>query len=113
MTGVDIREGLTAVISVKVPEPQFEGQTKTKLTNSDVKTVVESAVYSGVLKWLEENPAQAETLLNKFILNKKAREAAKRAKELVKKKNELVTTLPGKLADCSSKNPEERELFDC
>ncbi len=111
VTGVDIREGLTAVISVKVPEPQFEGQTKTKLTNSDVKTVVESAVYSGVLKWLEENPAQAETLLNKFILNKKAREAAKRAKELVKKKNELVTTLPGKLADCSSKNPEERELF--
>lgn len=111
VTGVDIREGLTAVISVKVPEPQFEGQTKTKLTNSDVKTVVESAVYSGVLRWLEENPAQAETLLNKFILNKKAREAAKRAKELVKRKNELVTTLPGKLADCSSKNPEERELF--
>ncbi|AIG97347.1 MULTISPECIES: DNA topoisomerase (ATP-hydrolyzing) subunit B [Archaeoglobus] len=111
VTGVDIREGLTAVISVKVPEPQFEGQTKTKLTNSDVKTVVESAVYSGVLRWLEENPAQAETLLNKFILNKKAREAAKRAKELVKRKNELITTLPGKLADCSSKNPEERELF--
>ncbi|MBO8178913.1 MAG: DNA topoisomerase (ATP-hydrolyzing) subunit B [Archaeoglobus sp.] len=111
VTGADIREGLTAVISIKVPEPQFEGQTKTKLTNSDVRTVVESAVYSGVLKWFEDNPNFAEILLNKFILNKKAREAAKRAKELVKRKNELITTLPGKLADCSSKNPEERELF--
>jgi len=111
VTGSDVREGLTAVISVKVPEPQFEGQTKTKLTNSDVRTVVESVVYSGVLKWLEENPGSAEILLNRFTLNKKAREAAKRAKELVKRKNELSATLPGKLADCSSKNPEERELF--
>uniref|UniRef100_A0A7C3MAS5 DNA gyrase subunit B n=1 Tax=Archaeoglobus fulgidus TaxID=2234 RepID=A0A7C3MAS5_ARCFL len=111
VTGSDVREGLTAVISVKVPEPQFEGQTKTKLTNSDVRTVVESVVYSGVLKWLEENPGSAEILLNRFTLNKKAREAARRAKELVKRKNELSATLPGKLADCSSKNPEERELF--
>ena len=111
VSGSDIREGLTAVISVKVPEPQFEGQTKTKLSNSEVRTAVESAVYSGVLKWLEENPSQAEVLINKFLLNKKAREAARRARELVKKKNDLVTTLPGKLADCSSKNPEERELF--
>ncbi len=111
VTGADVREGLTAVISVKVPEPQFEGQTKTKLTNSEVKTAVESAVYSGVLKWLESHPSEAEVLLNKFTLAKKAREAAKRAKELVKKKNELAATLPGKLADCSSKDPNERELF--
>ncbi len=111
VTGADVREGLTAVISVKVPEPQFEGQTKTKLTNSEVKTAVESAVYSGLLKWLESHPNEAEILLNKFTLAKKAREAAKRAKELVKKRNELAATLPGKLADCSSKDPNERELF--
>lgn len=111
VSGADIREGLTAVVSVKVPEPQFEGQTKTKLANSDVKTVVESAVYSGVLKWLEENPSQAEKLINRFLITKKAREAARKARELVKRKNELSATLPGKLADCSSKNPEERELF--
>lgn len=111
VSGADIREGLTAVVSVKVPEPQFEGQTKTKLANSDVKTVVESAVYSGMLKWLEENPSQAEKLINRFLITKKAREAARKARELVKRKNELSATLPGKLADCSSKNPEERELF--
>ncbi|WP_330999814.1 DNA topoisomerase (ATP-hydrolyzing) subunit B [Archaeoglobus neptunius] len=111
VTGSDVREGLTAVISVKVPEPQFEGQTKTKLTNSDVKTAVESSVYTGVLRWLEENPSRSELLINKFILAKKAREAAKKARELVKKRNDLAATLPGKLADCSSKNPDERELF--
>ncbi|WP_456467642.1 DNA topoisomerase (ATP-hydrolyzing) subunit B [Archaeoglobus sp.] len=111
VSGSDVREGLTAVISVKVPEPQFEGQTKTKLTNSDVRTVVESAVYTGMLRWLEENPAQAENLINKFLITKRAREAARRARELIKKRNDLAATLPGKLADCSSKNPEERELF--
>jgi DNA gyrase subunit B len=111
ITGVDIREGLTAVISVKVPEPQFEGQTKTKLTNSDVKTVVESLTYSEVLRWLEEHPNEASKIIEKCLLAMKAREAARRARELVRRKSEISITLPGKLADCSSKNPEERELF--
>lgn len=111
VSGSDIREGLTAVINVKVPEPQFEGQTKTKLTNSDVRTAVESVVYTGVLRWLEENPTHADALINKFLISKRAREAARRARELVKKRNELAATLPGKLADCSSKDAEERELF--
>ncbi len=111
LSGTDVREGLTAVISVKVPEPQFEGQTKTKLTNSEVKTVVESLTYSEVLRWLEEHPSEANKIIEKCIIAMKAREAAKRAKELVRKKSELTITLPGKLADCSSKNPEERELF--
>ncbi|MEM0353900.1 MAG: DNA topoisomerase (ATP-hydrolyzing) subunit B [Archaeoglobaceae archaeon] len=111
LSGAEIREGLTAVISVKVPQPQFEGQTKSKLTNSEVKTAVESVVYAGVLKWMEENAKDAEMLINRFLVIKKAREAAKRAKELVKKRDELSITLPGKLADCSSKKVEERELF--
>ena len=111
LSGTDVREGLTAVISVKVPEPQFEGQTKTKLTNSEVKTVVESLTYSEVLRWLEGHPSEANKIIEKCIIAMKAREAAKRAKELVRKKSELSITLPGKLADCSSKNPEERELF--
>ncbi|MEM4702727.1 MAG: toprim domain-containing protein, partial [Archaeoglobaceae archaeon] len=105
------REGLTAVISVKIPNPQFEGQTKSKLTNSEVKTAVESIVYSGMLKWFEENPKEAEALINRLIVIKRAREAAKRTKELVKRREEISITLPGKLADCSSKKVEERELF--
>jgi DNA gyrase subunit B len=111
IAGAEIREGLTAVISVKVPNPQFEGQTKGKLTNSEVKTAVESAVYSGLLDWLEKNPREAESLINRLLVIKRAREAARRAKELVKRKEELSIMLPGKLADCSSKNIEERELF--
>jgi DNA gyrase subunit B len=111
ITGADIREGLTAVISVKVPEPQFEGQTKTKLTNSNVRKIVESIVYSEMLKWLEEHPNEAMKVIEKCMLSMKAREAARRAKELVRRKNEVHLTLPGKLADCSSKNPDERELF--
>jgi len=110
-SGADIREGLTAVVSVKVPEPQFEGQTKTKLTNSEVKTIVESIVYSEMLRWLEEHPNEANKIIEKCMLAMKAREAARRARELVRKKGEISITLPGKLADCSSKNPEERELF--
>ncbi|MDI9642910.1 MAG: DNA topoisomerase (ATP-hydrolyzing) subunit B [Archaeoglobales archaeon] len=111
IAGAELREGLTAVISVKVPNPQFEGQTKSKLTNTEVKTSVESAVYSGMLKWLEDNPREAESLINRFLVIKRAREAARRAKELVKRKEELSITLPGKLADCSSKDVEEREIF--
>ncbi len=110
ITGLDVREGLTAIISVKVPEPQFEGQTKTKLSNSEVKTAVESVVYRRVLEWLEENPDSASRIIEKCQTTRRAREAAKRARELVKKKSE-VATLPGKLADCSSRNPAERELF--
>ncbi len=111
LTGQDIREGLTAMISVRLPEPQFEGQTKTKLTNSDVKTVVESTVYLEMLKWLEKHPNEANLIIDKCMLSLMARQAAKRARELVKRKNDISITLPGKLADCSSKNPEERELF--
>ncbi|HIP62529.1 MAG TPA: DNA topoisomerase (ATP-hydrolyzing) subunit B [Archaeoglobus profundus] len=111
ISGVDVKEGLTAVISVKVPEPQFEGQTKTKLSNSDVKTVVESITYSNILKWLEEHPSEASKIIEKCLLAMKAREAAKRARELMKKKSDVSLALPGKLADCSSKNPDERELF--
>ncbi|MEM0330603.1 MAG: DNA topoisomerase (ATP-hydrolyzing) subunit B [Archaeoglobaceae archaeon] len=111
IAGAEIREGLTAVISVKVPNPQFEGQTKNKLTNAEVKTAVESTVYAGMLKWLEENTKEAESLINRFLIIKRAREAAKRAKELVKKREDVSITLPGKLADCSSKNIEEREIF--
>lgn len=111
IAGAEIREGLTAVISVKVSNPQFEGQTKGKLTNSEVKTAVESAVYTGLLEWLEKNPKDAENIINRLLLVKRAREAARRAKELVKRREEVSITLPGKLADCSSKNVEERELF--
>ncbi len=111
LSGMDVREGLTAVLSVKVPEPQFEGQTKTKLTNSEIKTSVESVVYSELLEWLEEHPAEANKIIDKCLISRKAREAAKRARELVRKRGELSLTLPGKLADCSSRKPEERELF--
>ena len=111
LSGVDIREGSTALVSVKVPEPQFEGQTKTKLTNSEVKTAVESVVYSEMLFWLEQHPNEANKIIEKCLMAKKAREAAKRARELVKRRNDIGVTLPGKLADCSSKNPEEREMF--
>ncbi|MEM2657704.1 MAG: ATP-binding protein, partial [Archaeoglobaceae archaeon] len=89
IAGAEIREGLTAVISVKVPNPQFEGQTKNKLTNAEVKTAVESTVYAGMLKWLEENTKEAESLINRFLIIKRAREAAKRAKELVKKREDV------------------------
>jgi len=111
LSGTDIREGLTAVISVKVPEPQFEGQTKTKLTNSEVKTVVETILYSEILDWFEKHPNESNKIIEKCLLSKKAREAAKRARELVRKKGEISLTLPGKLADCSSRKPEEREMF--
>jgi len=110
ISGLDVREGLTAIISVKLPDPQFEGQTKTKLSNSEVKTAVESVVYRRVLEWLEENREDALKIIEKCQIARRAREAAKRARELVRKKGE-VATLPGKLADCSSRNPKERELF--
>ncbi len=112
LQGEDIREGITAVVSVKVKEPQFEGQTKTKLGNSEVTGVVQSMVNEALSTFLEENPNVAKAILEKCISASRAREAARKARELVRKKNALETsTLPGKLADCSSKNPDECEVY--
>ncbi len=112
LTGDDIREGITAVISVKVKEPQFEGQTKTKLGNSEVAGIVQSLMNEKLAEFLEENPNVAKGVLDKCVSAAKAREAARKARELVRRKSALeTTTLPGKLADCSSKNPEECEVY--
>ena len=112
ISGDDFREGLTAVLSVKVPEPQFEGQTKTKLGNGEVAGIVEGIVYRALNEYLEENPNSAKLIIQKVILAAEARNAAKKARELVQRKNTLVGGgLPGKLADCSSRKPEESELF--
>lgn len=112
LQGEDIREGITAVVSVKVKEPQFEGQTKTKLGNSEVTGVVQSMVNDALSTFLEENPNIAKAILEKCVSASRAREAARKARELVRKKNSMETsTLPGKLADCSSKNPEECEVY--
>ncbi|MEM3220620.1 MAG: DNA topoisomerase subunit B, partial [Thermoplasmata archaeon] len=112
ITGDDIREGLTAVLLVKHPEPQFEGQTKTKLGNSEVKGIVSSIVIKHLRKYLEENPNTAKAIISKIINNAMAREAAKKAKELVRRKNLLdALDLPGKLADCSLEDREKTELF--
>jgi len=112
LQGEDIREGITAVISVKVKEPQFEGQTKTKLGNSEVTGVVQSVVNEALSNFLEENPSVAKAILEKCISASRAREAARKARELVRKKSALEsTTLPGKLADCSSKIAEECEIY--
>ena len=110
--GEDIREGLTGVISVRIPEPQFEGQTKTRLGNSEVKGMVESFVYEKVCTYLEENPRYARKIAEKCILAARARSAARKAKELVRRKGALDSLdLPGKLADCSEEDPERTELF--
>ena len=112
LQGDDIREGITAVISVKVKEPQFEGQTKTKLGNSEVAGIVQSMVNDKLSTFLEENPNVAKAILEKCVSAARAREAARKARELVRRKSALeTTTLPGKLADCSSKNPEECEVY--
>ena len=112
LTGDDIREGVTAVISVKVKEPQFEGQTKTKLGNSEVAGIVQSIMNEKLAEFLEENPNVAKSILEKCVSASKAREAARKARELVRRKSALeTTTLPGKLADCSSKVPEECEVY--
>ena len=110
--GEDVREGLTAVISLKVPDPQFEGQTKMKLGNSEIKPIVESIVYDGLLKFFEENPGEAKKILQKVITAAKAREASRKARELVRKRSEIEEFITaGKLADCTEKDPEKRELF--
>ena len=112
LQGEDIREGITAVVSVKVKEPQFEGQTKTKLGNSEVTGVVQSMVNDALSTFLEENPNVAKAILEKCVSASRAREAARKARELVRRKSALETsTLPGKLADCSSKVSEECEVY--
>ncbi len=112
LTGDDFKEGFTGVISVKVPEPQFEGQTKTKLGNSEVKSIVEGVVGPALAAWMDENPGDAKRLLEKSLRAAEAREAARKARDLTRRKNALSTGgLPGKLADCSINDPEHCELY--
>lgn len=112
LSGDDVREGLTTVISVKLRYPQFEGQTKTKLGNSEMRGLVEGVTNEGLADFLEENPASAKKIIEKCLLAARARDAARKAKDLTRRKNALeVGSLPGKLADCSSKDPEQSEMF--
>ena len=112
LSGEDIREGLTAIISVKIEEPQFEGQTKQKLGNSEARGAVDSVVSEQLTYFLEQNPAVAKTMLEKSILAQRARAAARKARDLTRRKTALEgMALPGKLADCSDKNPENCEIF--
>ncbi|RUT33766.1 DNA topoisomerase (ATP-hydrolyzing) subunit B [Paenibacillus zeisoli] len=112
LTGDDVREGLTAIISVKIPEPQFEGQTKTKLGNSEVRGIVESLFAEKLQEFMEENPSVAKRILEKALQASRAREAARKARELTRRKSALeVSSLPGKLADCSSKDAAISELY--
>jgi len=112
LAGENVREGLTAVISVKVPEPEFEGQTKTKLGNTEVRGIVDSLVGETLTEYLEFNPNVADSIIDKAIQALKAAEAARRARELVRRKSVLESSpLPGKLADCSSRDPSESEIF--
>ncbi|MDS0292727.1 DNA topoisomerase (ATP-hydrolyzing) subunit B [Halogeometricum luteum] len=112
LKGEDIREGLTAVISIKHPDPQFEGQTKTKLGNSEVRGIVESVTHQQLGTYFEENPGTAQSIVMKAVEAAKARRAAKKAEELTRRKSALESTaLPGKLADCQSRDPSESELF--
>lgn len=112
LTGEDFREGLTAIISVKVAEPQFEGQTKTKLGNGEVKGIVDRVVYEGILEFLEQNPSVGRRIVEKALLAARSRSAARKARELIRRKSALGgSSLPGKLADCSNRDPEWCELY--
>ncbi len=112
LAGDDVREGLTAIISIKLRFPQFEGQTKTKLGNSEIKGIVESVVYEGITEFMGENPSIAKAIVEKCLMASRARDAARKARELTRRKNALeISSLPGKLADCSFKEPELCELY--
>ena len=112
LSGEDFREGLTAIISVKIAEPQFEGQTKTKLGNGEVKGIVDRVVYEGILEFLEQNPSVGRKIIEKALLAARSRSAARKARELVRRKSVLdISALPGKLADCSEKDPSLSELY--
>lgn len=112
LSGEDVREGLTAIISLKVSEPQFEGQTKTKLGNSEVRGIVDTILFEGLNEFFEENPAVTKKIIEKSVLASRARDAARKARELTRRKSALeVSALPGKLADCSSKDPEQTEIY--
>ena len=112
LNGDDIREGLTAIISIKIGEPQFEGQTKQKLGNSEARGAVDNVVSEQLMIFLEQNPAVAKVILDKSILAQRAREAARKARDLTRRKTALDgMALPGKLADCSDKNPENCEIY--
>ena len=112
LSGEDFREGLTAIISVKVAEPQFEGQTKTKLGNGDVKGIVDKAVYEGILDFLEQNPSIGRRIIEKALLAARSRSAARKARELIRRKSALGgSSLPGKLSDCSNRDPVFCELY--
>ena len=112
LTGQDLREGLTAVISVKLQKPQFEGQTKTKLGNSEIKGVVDSLLDEGLTDYIETNPKVAKLIITKALQAQRVREAARKAQDLARRKSSLEsTTLPGKLADCSEKDPSKCEIF--
>src|SRR6266536_4858753 len=111
LTGDDVRQGLTAVVSVKVPNPQFEAQTKAKLNNAEVPPIVETVTADMLVKYLEETPSEAKSIIAKCVLSAHAREAARAARDLIQRKNALDTTLPGKLADCSEKHADRCELY--
>ena len=111
LTGDDVRQGLTAVVSVKIPNPQFEAQTKAKLNNAEVRPIVETVTADMLAKYLEETPAEAKAIISKCVLSAQAREAARAVRDLIQRKNALDTTLPGKLADCSEKRADRCELY--
>jgi len=112
ISGDDVLEGLTAIISIKIPEPQFEGQTKTKLGNTEVKGMVDSIIYDALKTYLEETPSEAKVIMQKVLTSMEAREAAQKAKELIRRKSIFESSiLPGKLADCEEKDPAKSELY--
>lgn len=111
LTGDDVRQGLTAVVSVKIPNPQFEAQTKSKLNNAEIRPLVEAITAEMLTRYLEETPSEAKAIIEKCLLSARAREAARAARDLIQRKNVLDSTLPGKLADCSEKHADRCELY--
>ncbi|HEY4384426.1 MAG TPA: DNA gyrase subunit B, partial [Ktedonobacteraceae bacterium] len=111
LTGDDVRQGLTVVVSVKIPNPQFEAQTKSKLNNAEVRPIVEAITSDLLTQYLEETPGEAKTIIDKCLTSARAREAARAARDLIQRKNALDTTLPGKLADCSERRADRCELY--